>query len=509
MISVLITILIFIPFSSNASASDKNVYHQLSLEGIEYGYNMQIEKATEVFDQLMKLEPKNPLGYVLQSVNYFYILQWGWSKDVEKRFKKLTSKAIKLSKRNLPDKEKRLDALFYLGTIRIYLAAYHGGQSNWLRAYWYGKDGIRYLKKLVAVDPNYYDAYLGLGLYHYYADVIPKFIKMVTAILGIEGDRERGLKELQSAAENGKYSKAEAMLFLGNIYLYTEKQSEKALQYSKELAELYPVNSGFLSFLGENYQRNGAHSLAIETFKSGLAQEAAHRYPIFKMFLFYNLGNAYFEMNQFDKAASFYRQSFAVKASENKARKGVLALVNYKIGLCYDMVSRHEDALKKYRQVKKSHNNRAYKLARERLNKPMSLVERDLIFGKNFVKTKSYEDAMGTFKQALEKCELNSEDYPETKIPELRYHLAKTKFEEKNIQTAISDFKEIGALKNVKEKWIKPWSHFYHGRCLEESGEFQSALAEYDAAYKFDDNELRFQIDRRREGLQNFFEELD
>jgi len=71
--------------------------------------------------------------------------------------------------------------------------------------------------------------------------------------------------------------------------------------------------------------------------------------------------------------------------------------------------------------------------------------------------------------------------------------------------TAISDFKEIGALKNVKEKWVKPWSHFYHGRCLEESGEFQGALAEYEAAYKFDDNELRFQIDRRREELQNSF----
>jgi len=38
---------------------------------------------------------------------------------------------------------------------------------------------------------------------------------------------------------------------------------------------------------------------------------------------------------------------------------------------------------------------------------------------------------------------------------------------------------------------------------LEKSGEFQSALTEYVAAYKFDDSELRFQIDRRREELQN------
>ena len=57
----------------------------------------------------------------------------------------------------------------------------------------------------------------------------------------------------------------------------------------------------------------------------------------------------------------------------------------------------------------------------------------------------------------------------------------------------------------MKEKWIKPWSRFYLGQCYEELGEFQSALAEYAAAYKFGDSELRFQIDRRREELQSSF----
>jgi len=208
-------------------------------------------------------------------------------------------------------------------------------------------------------------------------------------------------------------------------------------------------------------------------------------------------------MNEFAEATSFYQQTLAVKAFENKVRKGVLALSNYKIGLCYDMVNRHIEAVRKYRQVKKSHNNHAYELARERFNKPMSLVERDLILGKNFAKARFHAEASEAFKQALEKCKQGNKDYPLTKIPELRFHIAKTNFEKKDIQAAVSDFKEILVLKNVKEKWIKPWSHFYLGRCLEKSGESQSALAEYDAASEFDDNELRFQIDRRREELQN------
>ena len=70
-------IFISLLFICTSWAKDKDTYHQLTLEGIEYGYNMQIERATEVFDKLIKLEPKNPSGYVLQSVNYFYMLQWG------------------------------------------------------------------------------------------------------------------------------------------------------------------------------------------------------------------------------------------------------------------------------------------------------------------------------------------------------------------------------------------------------------------------------------------------
>ena len=132
-------------------------------------------------------------------------------------------------------------------------------QSNWLRAYWYGKDGINYLKKVVAVDPNYYDAYFGLGLYHYYADVIPQFVKMVTAILGIEGDRERGLKELRLAAENGKYSKAQAMLILGNIYLYTEKQSENKVRKGVLALANYKIGSCFATFADRMAERDGKY----------------------------------------------------------------------------------------------------------------------------------------------------------------------------------------------------------------------------------------------------------
>ena len=97
----------------NAWASDNDAYRQLTLDGIEYAYNMQIDRATEIFDELIDSDPENPHGYVLQSVNYFYRLQFDeQGLDFEKQFRKHTSEAIKLARRLLSSAERRTDAIF-------------------------------------------------------------------------------------------------------------------------------------------------------------------------------------------------------------------------------------------------------------------------------------------------------------------------------------------------------------------------------------------------------------
>ena len=63
-----------------------------------------------------------------------------------------------------------------------------------------------------------YDAYLGLGIYNYLADVLPKFVKVLSFILGINGDKELGLKQIRLAHEKGVFTKTEALFFLGAIY---------------------------------------------------------------------------------------------------------------------------------------------------------------------------------------------------------------------------------------------------------------------------------------------------
>ena len=58
------------------------------------------------------------------------------------------------------------------------------------------RDGKRIkdaLERALALDPALQDAYFGIGLYHYYADVAPAAFKMLRWLLLLPGgDRARG-----------------------------------------------------------------------------------------------------------------------------------------------------------------------------------------------------------------------------------------------------------------------------------------------------------------------------
>ena len=60
-------------------------------------------------------------------------------------------------------------------------------------------------------DPTLTDAHFGIGLYHYYADVVPAPLKVLRFLLLLPGgDREKGLREMQQARERGQLLRGEA-----------------------------------------------------------------------------------------------------------------------------------------------------------------------------------------------------------------------------------------------------------------------------------------------------------
>jgi tetratricopeptide (TPR) repeat protein len=146
----------------------------------------------------------------------------------------------------------RAEAWFYLGGA-------YGARAQWrvlrgerLAA---ARDGKRIkdaLERALALDPSLQDAYFGIGLYHYYADVAPaaaKFLRWLLLMPG--GNRVQGLQEMLKARESGQLLRSEADYQLHLIYLWYEMQPDRALDLLRTLHARHPRNPHFLQRIAE------------------------------------------------------------------------------------------------------------------------------------------------------------------------------------------------------------------------------------------------------------------
>ncbi len=494
----LLTLVFLVPLSGAAQDSLKAA---LTRQGMDYAYNLQSDRASEIFAQLIAGWPDDPHGYVLQAVNYFYRIQIEVDgARYEQPFRNYADAAIKRARDRLGNGPDGEDALFYLGTTYMYRAAYHGTKNDWLKAYWFGKQGIEYLEKLVTLNPEYYDAYLGLGLYHYYADVTPRFVKTVGRFLGLKGDRERGLTELHMAAERGTYARIEAQFFLGNIYLYTEQDPNRALAYAEKLVARYP--RGFMVFHGEALQRVGKLDAAEATFQRMLAEYDSLRLPFFTIWARYNLAEVFFQRNQFDRAVQQYHLALQHIARYPERFKWLRAWSTYRLGESYEVMGNRLRAEGFYRKVKKSDQHRAYELAQDRLKWPYSPADRELIRARNLMTARRLQESLDAFRGLLAKAWRNLPGYPEHKVSVIRHYVGRVLLEMGERQKAIAEFQNVLAAKEVSEDWIKPWTYYYLGRTYFELDQPANAEKALSQAAEFDDGRLRFEVEKLQKRIR-------
>jgi len=251
-------ILLFLFLFLQVSYATNDSLHTMAIRGIDYASSLKFTKANEIFDRMIAMDPKNPQPYFLKSATYF----WMFSSDMHnealgEEFKDHSYKAVEVAEERLDENDEDIDARFYLGGAYGSLGRYYGIKKSYLNAYWYGKKGVNILEEVVEQDSTYYDAYLGLGIYHYLADVLPRFVKILSFVLGIDGDRQMGINELNLAATKGVYTRTEASFFLGAIYTYREREYQQALEIWDKLLQRYFDNLGVLIYLGVTYLRMG------------------------------------------------------------------------------------------------------------------------------------------------------------------------------------------------------------------------------------------------------------
>ena len=160
----------------------------LVLEGKERIYELQFREAEETFLRIQQEYPDHPHGYTLQSYVTSLIFSMDQTNDslaleLESQFDKSLDMANDYKNRYKDDPE----SYFYLAIANGVKALYHVVNRSYVKGFFSGRKTKGNLEKAVKMDSTYYDAYFALGLFHYYADLLPGGRQIFCRHYGISG----------------------------------------------------------------------------------------------------------------------------------------------------------------------------------------------------------------------------------------------------------------------------------------------------------------------------------
>ncbi|MCA1649978.1 MAG: hypothetical protein LC753_06720 [Acidobacteria bacterium] len=174
------------------------------------------------------------------------------SRALDDEFSASVERAIRTTEEWTTRSPADAESWFYLGGAYAARVQWRVLRNEKLAAARDGKRIKTALERAVTLDPDLDDAYFGIGMYKYYADVAPTAAKLLRYLLLLPGgDRDEGLAEMLRARNKGRLLQGEADYQLHVIYLWYERQTARALEMLRGLQERYPGNPLFLAEIAD------------------------------------------------------------------------------------------------------------------------------------------------------------------------------------------------------------------------------------------------------------------
>jgi len=236
-------------------------------QGYQSAYNLDFTSAQQEFAGWQKEHPDDPLGPVSEASGLLFsefnrlgILESQlFTKDsnFEKRKKLVPDRGVRdrffavlvradaLAQARLAKNANDVDALFALALSNGLRADYTAlVEKHNIASLGYTKEAGLTAKKLLKIDPQYYDAYLATGINDYIVGSLSAPVRWFMRIGGFEGDKKAGISELTLAADHGRFFAPFARMLLAVAYL-RDKDKQHARELLAGLHEQFPANPLF------------------------------------------------------------------------------------------------------------------------------------------------------------------------------------------------------------------------------------------------------------------------
>ena len=308
--------------NSNLGASDKEAFpdstEAVIVSIIRHTTMQDYAHAIKQSRALQEAHPSNPAGYFYEAATIQSKMLDYEDYSEQKRFFALTEKVKKIANAYLRKSPQSSWPFFYLGGALGYEGYMMGRDAHYLRGFNRGWKSIQFLEKALQADSTNFDLYLGMGSYKYYRSKYSSFVKWMPFV---NDERETGIKMIQRAIRDGRFSKPAAMNGLIWIYIGEERYVEaKALADSA--LTLFPGSRFFLwgqaaaSVHLKDWQFvQSAYSRILESYRV-----EGSRSPLNELICHARLAESAIHFQQPDKAVSHAQEGLAIKIPK-KLRK--------------------------------------------------------------------------------------------------------------------------------------------------------------------------------------------
>ncbi len=424
------------------------------LAGIDAFYSMRYDVATVIYDDIIAKYPTDPTGYFFRSQIFLWRYLFDYSEPDYKKFIAACDKSIAVAEDALKANPDNNYARTIIGAIYGFRAIANFRAENLVKATLDGRSCYTYLSEALKRDPKQYDAYLGMGFFHFGIAVMPSSVRFAANFAGLKGDRELGLKEINIAAEKSLFSRSDAKIFLSFIEVYFNKDYGKGFKYLQDLLEKYPTNVPTLYTMG-NVQTFLKKMNYANDFYQKVVKLADTNFRTFNTLANYRMGEAYFRLNEFDKAKPCFQKYF--KARFERSFRGIAF---YRLSLIYEISGNRADALKGYQKCLEvapfePEDKYAIRKAKERIKTPLDATEIQLIKGANAAESSRWTEVEPFLKPLADNNATNKEIRAEA-----CYYMGEAYRGQQRYQEAITYYLKAVEAQPDRERWFMPWSYF-------------------------------------------------
>lgn len=227
-------------------------------------YNFDFNGAYEILDRQRQLDPTQPVivatkaaAYLFSELDRLRILELDFFTDDEKvidrrklipdpavraKFFKTVEESDNLANAKLAAKADDPDGLLALcmttGLVTDYAALI---EKRRFGSFALAKKSHIWAKKLLDLKPPMVDAYMTFGTAEYIVGSLPFFFRWFVHMDSVEGNKKKGIDELELVAKQGKYYGPFARMLLAVIAM-REKRPQDAETLLAGLASEYPQN---------------------------------------------------------------------------------------------------------------------------------------------------------------------------------------------------------------------------------------------------------------------------